>query len=733
MLSLQRSTAALTGILLLAASLSVGVHPAAAQSVQPSPAATQEAGHIPNQQVAPLQTKPATTAPAEVAPAEVVPAQAAPADLADLFPGGIPSYPDHTFESGTSHDGHGHSATTESLEGAAMAPLGAGGTLARRGDIKVRLVTVDLADSSATVPIAAARASITASSNYWKSMSNGRLSMSVASEKINHVSAARSTNTYAEIMNKVQAELKWSYSPYTALVVFIPTPLIEGYLGYGWSSSGTSGKILMPYTAELSNFTTNVVTHEFGHVLGLMHADSLQCISGRPDTSSFGSDCSIRHYGDTSDLMGISRWFDTPAISSSFWDYGAFGRGDEILNAGVISGSKTYTLRPWAGTSANRAVKFTDPKSGEVYYLELRVPVGFDKNTATLGNRGVKIVQSGGLTPASSVLLMPSSKPYTGYYATNTAWQAGSTFTTHAGTKVRVNSVTNEAASVTITASVPAATSPAPAPAPTPAPAPAPAPSPVVTSGGRTDMNRDGNPDIVARDSTGRLWLYPSTSAGGFNGKIQIGSGWNGMNMILMPGDFNGDGIADIIGRDGGGRLWLYAGTGTGSVKPGVQVGNGWETMTALVTPGDFNGDGTPDLLARRGDGTLHLYAGNGKGGWSGRTQIGSGWNGMTALLSTGDFNGDGRSDLLARDTAGGLHLYPGNGKGGFLAKSQPGAGWNGMTAFAGPGPWGADSNPDLIARNGNGDLLLYTGSGTGRFSGSQKIGQGWNGMYIVE
>lgn len=699
--SLQRFTAALSGVLLLAGSLSVGMYPASAQTIQPSPTAT----HAPEQSLE-----------AQVAPAETAPAETEPAEIHELFPGGIPSYPDHTYEGSTPgstpHDGHSHDAETE---GAATSPLGAGGTLSRAGDIKVRLVTLDLADSTATVPFTTAEKAIGVSSTYWKSMSNGRLSMSVASRVVNHKTAAKSTDTYDQIMNKVTAELKWTYSPYTALVVFTPTALKEGYLGYGWSSSGTSGRILMPYTSQLSNFTTNVLTHEFGHVLGLMHADSLQCTSGQADTATLSSGCQIRHYGDTSDLMGISRWFDTPVISSSFWDYGGFGRGDEILNVGVASGSKTYTLRPWAGSNAYRAVKFTDPKSGEIYYLELRVPVGFDKNLAINGNRGVKIVQSGGLTPASSVLLMPSSKPYPGYYAENTAWQAGSVFMTHAGTAVRINSVSDTAASVTIDTN------------------PFPATTPAATSGGRTDMNRDGNPDIVARDSSGRLWLYPSTATGTFGQKVQIGSGWGGMNMILLPGDFNGDGIADVMARDSMGRLWLYAGTGTGGVKSGVQIGSGWGGMTALVTPGDFNGDGRADLLARSSNGVLYLYPGNGKGGWGASTQIGWGWGGMTALLSTGDFNGDGKSDLIARDSNGGLHLYPGNGKGNFLVKSQIGSGWNGMTAFAGPGPWGSDSNSDLIARSSNGDLHLYTGNGSGRFSGSQKIGSGWQGMYIAE
>ncbi|WP_299166914.1 S-layer homology domain-containing protein [uncultured Arthrobacter sp.] len=440
MLSFQRSTAALTGVLLLAASLSVGVQPASAQSVQPSPVATQEPAQSPEPQV---------VAPAEVAPAETGQTETASADLSELFPNGIPTQPDHTFEGDELDLGRSDGATTD---GAAMSPLGAGGTLSRRGDIKVRLVTVDLADSSATVPLSSARNAIAVSSSYWKSMSNGRLSMSVAAESVNHRSAARTTDSYDQIMNKVTSELRWSYSPYTALVVFIPSVLKEGYLGYGWSSNGTSGRILMP---QITNFSTNVVTHEFGHVLGLMHADSLQCSSGAPDTPYFGSDCSIRQYGDTSDLMGISRWFDTPAISSSFWDYGGFGRGDEILNVGTATGRKTYTLRPWAGTAAKRAVKFTDPRSREIYYLELRTPVGFDKNLAVGGNRGVKVVQSGGLTPASSIALMPNTRPYGGYYAPNTAWQAGSVFRTHSGTTVTINSVSNSAASVTIDAGLP--------------------------------------------------------------------------------------------------------------------------------------------------------------------------------------------------------------------------------------------------------------------------------------
>ncbi|WP_269450084.1 hypothetical protein [Arthrobacter sp. U41] len=186
-----------------------------------------------------------------------------------------------------------------------------------------------------------------------------------------------------------------------------------------------------------------------------MHSDSLQCLSGASDVASNAdgtladSSCTIREYGNTMDLMGVSQ-LSQPTISSSLWQYGGFGRGDEILDAGKITDSRSFTLTAWAGTAPNRAVKFTDPISGEAYYLELRLPVGYDAATAVGGNRGVNIVQSGGRSAASSIILMPSTKPYSGYYGQNHAWQAGQAFTTHAGTRVSIGWISDTAAGVTI-------------------------------------------------------------------------------------------------------------------------------------------------------------------------------------------------------------------------------------------------------------------------------------------
>ena len=108
---------------------------------------------------------------------------------------------------------------------------------------------------------------------------------------------------------------------------------------------------------------------------------------------------------------------------------------------------KKFTLKAWAGTDANRAVKFSDPVSGEIYFLELRLPVSYDTTEAVDLNRGVKIVQQLG---AGSLILLPDSRPFAGYYNPRQTWQTGQTFTTHAGTRVSIDGITSASASVTV-------------------------------------------------------------------------------------------------------------------------------------------------------------------------------------------------------------------------------------------------------------------------------------------
>lgn len=103
---------------------------------------------------------------------------------------------------------------------------------------------------------------------------------------------------------------------------------------------------------------------------------------------------------------------------------------------------------------------------------------------------------------------------------------------------------------------------------------------------GRDDITGDGRADIVARDSSGVLWLYKGTGnyKAPFAKRTRIGGGWNTYNKILGLGDTNVDGHNDLIARDYSGRLWLYEGTGSASspYKARVQIGHGWNVYNYL-------------------------------------------------------------------------------------------------------------------------------------------------------
>ncbi|MDM7989527.1 hypothetical protein [Arthrobacter sp. zg-Y877] len=482
-------SAKLAVLAVLAVSLTAGGLPAQDYTELPDPAATAAPGGgaastLPPTSPAqePADGATAATVPATPEAAGTEPAQpTAPADtepgeseeqqddegFEPVVGGGFPvpgpntpmvTDPDGTVRSAVETDisaVHDHGASTFSARNGGASTAGAA---ARSGTIKVTLVFATLTDNRNGVDQNAARGSVVEANKYWRAMSNNRLGMSIVAERsIN--STANSGQDYADMMNTIRRDLNWYEDPDEALVVFVPAGDLRsggygGILGGGWTSGPTSGSVLMP---RPSGFTNNVVTHELGHVLGLLHANSLKCNNGRADVGlgvngAWGDgSCTSREYGDTSDLMGYAQ-YPSPTISSFFWDQGGFGRGDEIYDAGSPGSATNYTLRAWAGSASNRAVKFRDT-SGETYYLELRLPVGYDASTAVGGNRGVKIVKRdlANNWALNSLVVAPNTRDFAGYTNANSTWQAGQTFTTHAGTTVRINSVSGDSASITIT------------------------------------------------------------------------------------------------------------------------------------------------------------------------------------------------------------------------------------------------------------------------------------------
>ncbi|MGZ3117770.1 trypsin-like serine protease [Streptomyces sp. H62] len=98
---------------------------------------------------------------------------------------------------------------------------------------------------------------------------------------------------------------------------------------------------------------------------------------------------------------------------------------------------------------------------------------------------------------------------------------------------------------------------------------------------GTGDYNRDGRADLLARDGSGVLWLYPGTgkASPALGTRVRVGGGWSAYNALTTAGDSTGDGRPDLLARDTSGVLWLYKGTGgTGATtfKARVKVGGGW-------------------------------------------------------------------------------------------------------------------------------------------------------------
>ena len=97
---------------------------------------------------------------------------------------------------------------------------------------------------------------------------------------------------------------------------------------------------------------------------------------------------------------------------------------------------------------------------------------------------------------------------------------------------------------------------------------------------------------------------------------VELGSGWNGMNLMVGTGPWDGDRWTDLlVRRASDNALLLYTGTSTGRLSGPRQIGSRWGAVSAAVGIGDHDGDGASDLLVRA-NGTDQVYLGDGSGGF---------------------------------------------------------------------------------------------------------------------
>ncbi|MFD3724467.1 FG-GAP repeat domain-containing protein [Streptomyces sp. NPDC058671] len=232
------------------------------------------------------------------------------------------------------------------------------------------------------------------------------------------------------------------------------------------------------------------------------------------------------------------------------------------------------------------------------------------------------------------------------------------------------------------------------------------------------DFDNDGAPDLLMRDTTGRLLLadtFRSRDSGSGYEVFQehhfkvVGHGFGIYDKIEATGDLGGSGVGDFVARDRSGVLWLYKGRGDHTFSTRIRVGGGWGTYHRLTGGSDLTGDGRADLVAADKAGVLWLHRGTGRdtAPFAARVRIGGGWGVYDQLTAVGNFAGGPAGDLVARDRAGVLWLYLGKGDGTFAPRTRIGGGWGGYGRLVGIGDADRDGRPDLYAE---GSLYRATG-----------------------
>ncbi|MEU9979977.1 trypsin-like serine protease [Streptomyces sp. NPDC050856] len=95
---------------------------------------------------------------------------------------------------------------------------------------------------------------------------------------------------------------------------------------------------------------------------------------------------------------------------------------------------------------------------------------------------------------------------------------------------------------------------------------------------GHGDFTNDGKADIFARATDGKTYLYKGTGVATkpWAAPVLVGS-FGSMNALVTTGDVNSDGIADLLARDTAGKLWLYPGKGNGGFNPRVAMATGFQ------------------------------------------------------------------------------------------------------------------------------------------------------------
>jgi hypothetical protein len=256
------------------------------------------------------------------------------------------------------------------------------------------------------------------------------------------------------------------------------------------------------------------------------------------------------------------------------------------------------------------------------------------------------------------------------------------------------------------------------------------------------DVSGDGKPDLIVRTAasstlyrgagTGRFAAgtpYVAT-AGRVGTPIDTGLNLPSATQLMNAGDWNRDGNADLISRNTDGNLYLYLGNGQGRFAPGTLLAGGFGAVTLLSAGGDITGDGYPDLQGQV-NGAMRIYPGRGAAGLAASYVSHSAISGKKQV-AVGLWTADGAPDAIfvnAKSTV----LYPGNGPGGLTNPVTIGGSLTGYSWVIGVSNMRGTGKSALIVRDAAGSLYEIDPTATGMLGTPQLLGSGYSGYDLAD
>ena len=225
------------------------------------------------------------------------------------------------------------------------------------------------------VPSTALRTLADTTSRYWSAQSGGALAVQTEVREWAPIAEPGSCDT-TKLWNAALAAhgITTATNGTNHIAVYFPKRTDCG----GWAGQATvgGGKIWIN-----GSTLPDVLSHELGHNFGLGHAQTLTCPSGggRLPLTSFGS-CSITHYADYADVMGVGMNMATGNLNTAFAD--ALGLSQSRDASSALS--TTVTLASLAGTTQVRALRV--PHADGTVFFDYRPAVAPDvRKTAWAG------------------------------------------------------------------------------------------------------------------------------------------------------------------------------------------------------------------------------------------------------------------------------------------------------------------------------------------------------------